>query len=93
MQYPHLFQKLYPVLAEVLEADFKTAEKAFEKKGINKEEIKRAFEDFKKLKPKIKEASDRDIDSWAKKDWKEFLVFVEGLKEKKSKKEIKERKN
>ena len=47
------FAARYPVVAEIIEADFKTAEKKFVEYGIEADEIKNYFEQFKTLKPRI----------------------------------------
>jgi hypothetical protein len=83
------FAARYPVVAEIIEADFKTAEKKFVEYGIEADEIKNYFEQFKTLKPRIKEATDRDIDQWVKKGWEKFKTFVDELKGTKSKQQLK----
>ena len=76
-----LLSQRYPVtasllLAEVVEADFKTAKKKFEEAGTPTEQIKEYFDQFKALKSRIKEDTDRDIDRWAKQGWEKFKSFV-----------------
>lgn len=89
-----LLSQRYPVtasllLAEVVEADFKTAKKKFEEAGTPTEQIKEYFDQFKALKSRIKEDTDRDIDRWAKQGWEKFKSFVDELKGTKSKKQAK----
>ena len=79
----------YPTLMHLIEADFKTAEKKFLDQGINQSEIKEYFEHFKALKPRIPEASDRDIDQWVKRGWTDFKDFLDKLKGTKSKTKLK----
>ena len=83
------FTAAYPVLADILLSDFKTAEKKFAGQGIVTEEIKDYFEHFKALKPRIQEATERDIDQWARKGWEQFKAFVDELKGTKSKTQLK----
>lgn len=83
------FATCYPVLAEMLLADFKTAQKKFADGGVEVEEIKKYFEEFKALKPRIKEADERDIDKWAKQGWEKFKSFVDELKGTKSGQQLK----
>lgn len=69
--------------------DFKTAQAAFEKQGIDAGDIKDYFETFKKLKDsKIKDPDQKNIDKWAQGSWDAFVAFVDSMKEKKSKSEI-----
>jgi hypothetical protein len=89
MKYPTLFKYMYPVLAGVLEANFKTAEKKFIDQGIKAAEIKKAFDLFKKLKTKIQKDKDRDIDRWAKGKWADFKDFLAQVEETKSGRETK----
>jgi hypothetical protein len=64
--------------------DFKTATKRFMDQGkADEEEIKTYIADFKLMKPKIKDAKEKDIDQW--KDWGQFKSFVDQLKTTKSK--------
>jgi hypothetical protein len=79
----------YPMLAFVIEADFKTAEKKFIDQGAEPEKVKEAIELFKELKPKIQKAEERDIDQWAKGLWEEFETFLDEMREKKSGRETK----
>ena len=83
-----------PISARVLGAlkvlaDFKTSEKKFLGQGIKKEEVKEYFDKFKKLRDsKIKSTEDKNIDNWAKKDFKDFKEFVNKLGEEKSKSQL-----
>ena len=88
-RYPILFRIQYPVLSSIILADFKTAEKKFLDQGIAQDEIKEYFEHFKTLKPRIPEASDRDIDQWVKRGWTDFKDFLDKLKGTKSKTKLK----
>jgi len=72
---------------EVVTADFKTAQKKFEKQGIPPKEIKYYLSSFKDLKPKIKNTKQKDIDYWATQTWDVFKTFVDTISKNKSKSE------
>ena len=59
-------------------ADFKSVEKKFEDQGYEKEKIKKYLDLFKSLRDahKLKD-KEKDIDTWGKKDFKEFEEFVD----------------
>ena len=72
-------------------ADFKTVEKKFSTETRQADEVKDYLSRFKKLKndSKIKDVTQKDIDSWGKQGWVKFKAFVEELEGKKSKTEEK----
>ena len=100
LSYPYISTLLlgdrYPTTAQLIlaqdekvEADFKTAKKKFIEQGAPDDQVKEYFEQFKALKPRIQDAEQRDIDSWAKQGWDKFQTFVDELKGTKSKNQIK----
>ena len=82
----HLLKELRGV-----SADFKTVEKKFSTETQQADEVKDYLSRFKKLKKdsKIKDVTEKDIDSWGKQGWVKFKAFVEELEGKKSKTEEK----
>jgi hypothetical protein len=80
--------------ASVLEAlileDFKTVEKKFVDSGAPQDDVKKYLSLYKdaKTKNKIKDAEDLNIDTWGKKPWDEFKLFVDKLSQQKTKSEI-----
>jgi recombinational DNA repair protein RecR len=80
--------------ASVLEAlileDFKTVEKKFVDSGVPQDDVKKYLSLYKdaKTKNKIKDAEDLNIDTWGKKPWDEFKLFVDKLSQQKTKSEI-----
>jgi hypothetical protein len=75
---------------ESLEEDFKTSIKRFKDQGAPDDEITDYITDFKLLKPKIQDATKKDIDKW--KTWAEFKAFVDETKASKSKSQEKKEK-
>jgi hypothetical protein len=63
--------------------DFKTSAKRFKDQGADDTEIQTYISDFKQMKPKIKDNTQKDIDKW--KTWDEFKAFVDDLKNVKTK--------
>lgn len=66
-----------------IDEDFKTSAKRFADQGADASEVQNYISDFKQMKPKIKDASQKDIDKW--KQWAEFKAFVDELKTTKTK--------
>ena len=68
-------------------ADFKTARTTFAEDGVSEAVIDDYFNTFKKIKQRIKEPRDRDIDQWVKRGWRYFKTFVDELSGTPSKRE------
>lgn len=75
----------------IIESDYKTAKTKFMSQGIKEPNIDSYFKKFKEIKNqnKIKEISDKNIDTWAKKPWGEFKKFVDKLQDKPTRREEK----
>lgn len=70
---------------EKVTSDFKSVQKKFTDKGIDKDTVKKYLDDFKILRDQRDLGENKDIDQWGKKPWNEFKEFVNQLKETKSK--------
>ena len=86
-----MFKSRVTTKYNVVTADFKTVGLKFEKQGIEPSLVEDYIAKFKSLraKNKIKEASEKNIDSWGSKDFKTFKKFVDNLSETRTKTEEK----
>jgi hypothetical protein len=78
------------VLDALILEDFKTVEKKFVDSGVPQDDVKKYLSLYKdaKTKNKIKDAEDLNIDTWGKKPWDEFKIFVDKLSQQKTKSEV-----
>ena len=86
-----MFKSRVTAKYNVVTADFKTVGLKFEKQGIEKSLVEDYIAKFKSLRDKnrIKDATEKNIDSWGSKDFKTFKKFVDNLSETKTKTEEK----
>jgi hypothetical protein len=82
-----MYKFLSQVLAKytLVTSDFKTVEKKFLDKGIEKSKVKDALERFKKLRDRNKlKGDEKNIDFWGSKPFKEFKERIEDLEKTKT---------
>jgi len=90
----HYRKRLLYILKQIVTSDFKSVKTKFIDQGIDKELVDEYIEAFKKLRDKnrIRNMTDKNIDTWGKKPWDEFVTFIDKLKSEKSKTEEKKEK-